>query len=716
MPITANFNADFSKFFVAVELAQTKLVTFEGEANKVAASLSAMEKSISGVAIVQAATIAAEAVDRLGGVSKLTYAELQRLGGTAQEAVEKMRALGEAVPTKMQSLADRARGASEEMLRLQGATTKTTEATSGWSTAVSTATGVLGAFGISFSVGQVVQWSQAIVGMGKAILDNASALSSMATKTGLSVEQLQRFASAGAAAGVTVNDFTDAAFKLGLALEGGETGVVDAVAKLHLNYQALMNLRPDQQFNAVAKALEAVGNVQERNRLGVELMGKSYSTIAPAIAKGFTDMANQAQVATTQQVEALGRLSDAWAKFVADRKNQATALAGSTVLGAETVAEMTKVQQLLLLLTSGSGNLVEMWDRLRQIGEARAKQIDIELPADTKRLQLTKAQADAAKDYAEALARVQGVGATWQKTLEDVNPWILADIEATVKAGGSLQDLVKVYGLSEAQGRAVTIMIEAQTKAQKDYADVLKEVAKIETDTRAKQEEGVLGLGKIEQEQSQKRREAESKASDEITKLQAAEHDFILRSTLSSTDYQIAKVNEAAAAKIKAYSGVPALFAEYSRLIMADAAREAAAISKSATDALDVVAKKGMDTLALLDLVGRQVQKGLAVDVVGNAAAVGGSGVGMQAPIYVAPPIFARAAGGPVSSGQPYLVGEQGPELFVPTASGGIVPNGRSGVTQNIVIHVNGTAADVARQVSDEIMRAAMRGQQFGAS
>jgi hypothetical protein len=38
------------------------------------------------------------------------------------------------------------------------------------------------------------------------------------------------------------------------------------------------------------------------------------------------------------------------------------------------------------------------------------------------------------------------------------------------------------------------------------------------------------------------------------------------------------------------------------------------------------------------------------------------------------------------------------------------------GVTQHIVIHVNGTAADVARQVSDEIMRAAMRGQQFGAS
>lgn len=35
----------------------------------------------------------------------------------------------------------------------------------------------------------------------------------------------------------------------------------------------------------------------------------------------------------------------------------------------------------------------------------------------------------------------------------------------------------------------------------------------------------------------------------------------------------------------------------------------------------------------------------------------------------------ARAAGGPVSGGQSYLVGERGPELFVPQASGQIIPN-----------------------------------------
>ncbi len=44
------------------------------------------------------------------------------------------------------------------------------------------------------------------------------------------------------------------------------------------------------------------------------------------------------------------------------------------------------------------------------------------------------------------------------------------------------------------------------------------------------------------------------------------------------------------------------------------------------------------------------------------------------------PPTFGgpdgRAVGGPVSAGTPYIVGERGPELFVPSISGSIIPNG----------------------------------------
>jgi hypothetical protein len=44
---------------------------------------------------------------------------------------------------------------------------------------------------------------------------------------------------------------------------------------------------------------------------------------------------------------------------------------------------------------------------------------------------------------------------------------------------------------------------------------------------------------------------------------------------------------------------------------------------------------------------------------------------------YLQGPVLpGRAAGGPVSAGMPYVVGEEGPELFVPKQSGTIIPNG----------------------------------------
>lgn len=49
-------------------------------------------------------------------------------------------------------------------------------------------------------------------------------------------------------------------------------------------------------------------------------------------------------------------------------------------------------------------------------------------------------------------------------------------------------------------------------------------------------------------------------------------------------------------------------------------------------------------------------------------------------PLHIEPvSIAGRAKGGPVTAGTPYMVGEKGPELFVPGRSGTIVPNGPAG-------------------------------------
>jgi phage-related minor tail protein len=53
-----------------------------------------------------------------------------------------------------------------------------------------------------------------------------------------------------------------------------------------------------------------------------------------------------------------------------------------------------------------------------------------------------------------------------------------------------------------------------------------------------------------------------------------------------------------------------------------------------------------------------------------------------------------RATGGPVKPGAAYVVGERGPEVFVPTSSGSVVANGSGAArTVNVNIRVDGGEA-----------------------
>jgi tape measure domain-containing protein len=68
--------------------------------------------------------------------------------------------------------------------------------------------------------------------------------------------------------------------------------------------------------------------------------------------------------------------------------------------------------------------------------------------------------------------------------------------------------------------------------------------------------------------------------------------------------------------------------------------------------------------------------------------------------------VGARAAGGPVSAGAPYIVGERGPETFVPATAGRIIRSGSGGTTININIGGNTFMGKegIAREIGDELM------------
>ena len=73
-----------------------------------------------------------------------------------------------------------------------------------------------------------------------------------------------------------------------------------------------------------------------------------------------------------------------------------------------------------------------------------------------------------------------------------------------------------------------------------------------------------------------------------------------------------------------------------------------------------------------------------------------GSNVSMDSSVYefdIGPDPF-KAKGGPVTGGSPYVVGEKGPELFVPGTSGNIVPNHAMGGS-NVVVNVDASGSSV---------------------
>jgi hypothetical protein len=58
--------------------------------------------------------------------------------------------------------------------------------------------------------------------------------------------------------------------------------------------------------------------------------------------------------------------------------------------------------------------------------------------------------------------------------------------------------------------------------------------------------------------------------------------------------------------------------------------------------------------------------------------------------------IAQRALGGPVSAGTPYMVGERGPELFMPSRGGSIIPNNAlGGGSTSVVVNVDASGSSV---------------------
>ena len=97
-----------------------------------------------------------------------------------------------------------------------------------------------------------------------------------------------------------------------------------------------------------------------------------------------------------------------------------------------------------------------------------------------------------------------------------------------------------------------------------------------------------------------------------------------------------------------------------------------------------------------------------ALSAVSSLASKAGSGVSKAVKSAVSAITGKKAGGGFVESGRSYLVGEQGPEVFVPSMSGSIIPNGAGVGGGGVMVDMRGSVfldRTAAVQIGDMIIR-----------
>lgn len=123
---------------------------------------------------------------------------------------------------------------------------------------------------------------------------------------------------------------------------------------------------------------------------------------------------------------------------------------------------------------------------------------------------------------------------------------------------------------------------------------------------------------------------------------------------------------------------------------VANTISRAALSGKTSIDQMVNAILADFDRIAVREFIAKPIE-GLVSSIIGSLLPVSG----------------ARAAGGPVNAGAAYLVGENGPELFVPSANGSIAPNAQP-APQRPQIVMNVQARDAQSFLKSESQIAAM--------
>jgi hypothetical protein len=746
--LTANFEADFSKFYDAVQQAVVELDGFEKGAARAGQSLDSMASRFSGEQVIKNATLMAEAIERLGGVSTLTEAELARVGKTANEAVAKMTALGVDVPKNLQDLADASRGAGEQTESLS---VSVADLAASYITAEVAIKLVEGAYHLlvdsmaaviasaadaeqadSALLAALTAQGTAVPSVVKAYDDYARALQATTRYSDDAVKaaerilaqignvmprDMQRATKAAADLATVLNiDLSSAATMVAKAAEGQTTAlkkagiVIDESATKSGDFGKVLT----QLEARIAGAADAAGNTFSGQ---LDKLANAWDNVLEATGRVITNNATARELfagltkiidGNTTELNDNAKAND----FVSDA---VLLVAHGLVLAVDGLDILQhSLQATRVLLDSFAGAALFVYEGLQKI--EIATQTPLEWAGSEEAAQRVREAGEAMQWASDKLDALNGdinasraTSAAWHDSMEGLKAQLVA-LEAQLEATRG-----KTAGLAATQAESTGVWdkqtgaISAQEMALQEHALATSKAgdswqgAAFKIDAAATAiakgiDAAVMAANKASQavngmytDQEQKMLENDKASKAHYEKI-AADAGVAYYTAL---DHQEQYTQETLNRLFQASQD-----ADQAAIDWADRSNAAMAEMKKGVDGVDGAVKGLTDTFSVagdaFDAMGQSAYKTaqmmLSQDWINYAYTSPGSVArGTLGQTFMLDPstgeLQHRAAGGPVAAGQSYMVGEKGPELFVPGSSGAIVPHGAGaggGATVNI--------------------------------
>jgi hypothetical protein len=768
MGVNANFVADFSTFLAAINAADVALADFGKGADTVSTKLNNMVDKWSGRALIQQANELVVAIDKVGGVTALTTNEQVKLNATLTEAIAKYHAIGETVPADMQKLADQTKNAKgrtdewvstltdlasafgiafsvdaivkfvEQVVSSAQALQTLSQQTGINIDTLQTLTAATASYGVTGD-----DLSRALFTLQQRIAGGDQSVVVAYARMGISLDDLRgknaeelfltTERALGQLSGATQDLVAkDLYGKLGMSMIAFSKNVdtaMDSVAKI------------PKVSDEANKALADLGDAAERGKtsfmhwvsegIGGALVGLDNLHKALDIqggnqlkvfAAGWQDWF-QTLVTGTPHAEHLATVFDELNRKQAtdiqltnEGKNAHKEAGDALVSHADAVKYMDTLQsQSGKALTDWQTTMLDQLKTMNQLDALHAAGIGVTV----QQLDKYKAGLEAAKKASEDLAKQQQQADAialdqYNKRIKQLESIAQANLKA-YSFDGQIAQLNNLIAAEEAAARAVY----EQLNSEKDRMKVIEDLA-------TKRVAIANQMAAIEQSHAKVVNDqvvAELQAQAQILGAYGQNVDGTLKVENAQTKLQVAL--DALHAKkqegVSQYQQEQVLMNQF----LKDQEAEIAAVNQStgAEDAHTEALKKNKQAVA--DLHGQFTA--LVTDAsipaffgnmtgyasVAATVAAGGTHTAGEAAYIAAGGIISgpigglsthRASGGPVDAGSPYMVGENGPEMFVPSQAGNIVPNG-GGV--NLVVNINsplGTPDAIARAVGGAFM------------